>query len=224
MEEISTAIAFGLIPVGAFAIFLFIWNLIRAPVYIKWEEEKEPVLEIVAVKPESYQQMGQSFGLVIENKGTDMADDCRGQIIEIEFASPQRSQSMFSWPVNRYLTWAEQEGVWGTNKPCTIPGKDSKELQLIIFRYVGGKQVVEIAYSDSQDLRINNSITHLEDAYMVISLTSKNRPPIYAICRYRRTADTMWYPELVLRDVTKDKPTISSYQKLDSRKEGFQLE
>jgi hypothetical protein len=48
--EIFVAIAFGLIPVGAFAILLLIWNLIRAPIYIKWAKEKEEcktVLEII---------------------------------------------------------------------------------------------------------------------------------------------------------------------------------
>lgn len=209
---ISSGIALVIVLLG-----LFLFNLIRAPVYLKFEKEKEPVLKIVAVKSSNYQQSGHTFGLVIENKGTDIADDCRGQIIEIElYERSLTSQSSFGLPVNQCLTWAEQEGVWETNKTFTIPGKSTKILHSIIFRYVSGRPVVEIAYSASQDLRVNNAITNFEYAYMVISVTSQNRSPVYAVCRYRRTAERVLYPELVLLGVTKDKPTISSYPKLDS--------
>ncbi len=47
LGEIVVAICFGMIPVGAFLIFLYGFHLIRAPVYIKWEKEKEPTITVM---------------------------------------------------------------------------------------------------------------------------------------------------------------------------------
>lgn len=120
-------------------ILIFLCNLFRAPYRQRNEArifcqelqlEKEPVLEIVEVKEANYLQMGQTHGLVITNKGTDRADDCRGQLIEIEFANLEGGLSLYRYPVNQPLAWGEQEGDWETKKPFTISGKDSKVLQV----------------------------------------------------------------------------------------------
>lgn len=46
LEEVATAISFSLIPIGAFLVGLYVFHLIRAPVYIRWEKEKEPAIAI----------------------------------------------------------------------------------------------------------------------------------------------------------------------------------
>lgn len=49
-EEIAVAVAFIIFPIVLYLLAVYILNLIRAPVYIKWEKEKIPS---VVVKPNS---------------------------------------------------------------------------------------------------------------------------------------------------------------------------
>ncbi len=176
------------------------------------EVEKELRLKIIEVREENYQQAGRVFGLVIENEEADIAEGCRGELTEIEFANLKSEMTAFRWPVICPLTWSEEEYTLSVTQPLKIYGKSRKVLNLIIFRYVDGRPVVEIAYKNNQFLRISQQITNFKDIYMVISATSLNRLPIYAVCRYRNAGDTRWNQKLELCDVTKDKPTISSYR------------
>lgn len=46
LEEIAVAVSFGLIPIGFFLVGLYVFHLIRAPIYMKWEKEKEPNMTV----------------------------------------------------------------------------------------------------------------------------------------------------------------------------------
>lgn len=45
-EEIAVAVAFIISPIFLYLLLVYIFNLIRAPVYIKWEKEKEPTMTV----------------------------------------------------------------------------------------------------------------------------------------------------------------------------------
>ena len=72
LEEITVVIAFGLIPVAVFAFLLYIYNLIRAPVFLRFEKEKEPRLEVKCITKLRYNSF-YSCVLSIRNRGTDIA-------------------------------------------------------------------------------------------------------------------------------------------------------
>jgi len=104
--ELITWIAYGLAPIGAGAILLFLFNLIRAPVFIKFENETKPHLTVEKVVESKYGKMnGESWGLVVHNQGIDRADDCQGLLLQIEFADPSVSQTLHTWPTNQPLQW-----------------------------------------------------------------------------------------------------------------------
>ena len=224
-EEIIVSIAFGLAGVVTLAISLFIYNLIRAPVFIRFEKEKEPRLAIKGIARSHYGKKGHSWDLIIKNLGTDRADDCKGTLVGIDFAKPTEGLSMEWWPKNEQLQWAER--LPSMLQEFSIPGLESRNLRVIVNELSKPQtpyhdiRTVYIAYARDELSRerspldagtlftpTSNITVDTASCILVIGITSKNAVPIYAICYLTRDYAGFGY-ELNLLDQKSDLPNIA---------------
>jgi len=223
-------------PIGgglAGVIVLFIFHLIRAPVYIKFEREKEPRLTIVDIVRSHYGEKGHSWELIIKNLGTDRADDCRGTLVDIDFAKPIDSFSMEWWPKNEQLQWAER--LPSNTKEFSIPGLESKNLRVIINELSEPQTPYDnipalyIAYARDELSRGRSALStgtyfsptssvtiDAASSILVISVTSKNREPIYAICYLDRDYSKLGndYNLILLDENKRERPSIDTYRRM----------
>jgi len=219
LEEFGVAIAFGLIPVVIFAFLLFIYNLIRAPVFLRFEKEKEPRIRIKRVIWENAGSMyGGNLGLLISNEGIDKAEDCRGYLVEMEFVNPPQNESLSRWPQNCSLQWAEELASRKYIENFAIPGKTDIILEVVYWRPSSLSRVeLYLAYVSSEEFRQGHALLVSRGILMVVSVISRNALPIYAIC-FLETESGFGY-RMELLDVKTERPTIDECRQiLNSRK------
>lgn len=209
MEELDVFFAFGLIPVVAFALLLFIVKLIKAPIYIKFEDKIKPRLEIECVTEQLYEGLGSVRGLIIRNQGTDEAVNCQGRLVEMEFAIPRKSQSLFKFLKYQPLKWGEEP--WGISSGnILIPGSESAVLNIV--RWSSIRVNPRLAYACIDDPLRDTLLTGYE-ILLVISITSQNSVPIYAICLLDLTMKPTGY-ELKLLGKRTQQPSIDDCRQL----------
>ena len=215
MEEVFVAIAFGLIPVVAFAVLLFIWNLIRAPVYIKFEKEREPRLIVENDTSECNHKLGYSWRLKIKNNGIDVAENCRGQLVGFDDEVPEPNWGWHRWPKNEFLSWADG------NIATRIQSKQTIELEVM---YGGGYgQYLYLAYARGEDFRQDYAPKGLRgNVLLVIMITYNEKLPIYAVCLFHKHSAWAGIKGLELKAITSERPDITLYQRPNSHKEGSQ--
>ena len=219
LEEVAVAIAFGLIPVGIFAFLLFIYNLIRAPVFLRFEKEREPRLRIKEVIWGNAGAMyGGNLGLLVSNGGLGRAEDCRGYLVEMEFANPSQNQSLFRWPQNCPLLWAEELARGEYTENFAIPGKTDRVLEVAYFRPSSHSTTdLYLAYVGSEQFRQGHALKVSDGILIVVSVTSKDAFPIYAICLLGTEVGFDYRIELLA--IKTECPTIDECrQLLNSRK------
>ena len=89
LGEIVVALCFSLIPIVVFLFGLFLFHLIRAPVYIKWEKEKEK--RLVISDAEIYKTGNitdtQWLRLRIENPSIIQIPHCYGKLLKRRLVS-----------------------------------------------------------------------------------------------------------------------------------------
>lgn len=218
-EEVAVAIAFGLIPVGAVAFLLFIYNLIRAPVFLRFEKESEPRLRIKEVIWKNAGTMyGGNLGLLISNEGLGRAENCRGYLVEMEFANPPQNQSLFRWPKNHPLQWAEELAKEEYTGNFAIPEKTDNVLEVVYWRPSSHSTIdLYLAYTGSEQFRQGHALKIADGILIVVSVISKNALPIYAICLLGTEVGFDYHMELLA--VKTERPTIDECrQLLNSRK------
>ncbi|MBA7668906.1 hypothetical protein ES703_77026 [subsurface metagenome] len=214
MEELGVFFAFGLTPVGGFALLLFLVKLIKAPVYIKFEEKMKPRLEIECVTEQLYGGLGSIRGLIIRNQGADEAVNCQGRLVEMEFVIPQKNQSLFRFPTNQPLKWGE-EPCGESSGNITIPSLS--KAALMIVRWSSIRVNPRLAYACIDDPYRDTLLTGYE-ILLVISITSQNSVPIYAICLLALTRRPEGY-DLKLLGKRDQQPTIDDCRQLISHTE-----
>lgn len=205
-EELRWLISSGVALV--FVLFLlFLFNLIRAPVYIRFEKEKEPKLIINGVRETNIRGAKRSWGLCIANRGTDAAVNSKGEIIYLEFATPQGSLSMGRWPVNQPLQWTQAP----IGEPSiSIPGSREAILEVIIYEL----ENMWIAYSLNEDFRENQKITVNDNFIAGIALTTDGVLPIYAVVFIAKGAFGGLVTLLLLLEITENRPTEQDYRRI----------
>lgn len=207
LEEVVVAISFTLIPVGVFLILLYLFHLIRAPIYMKWEKEKQPKLTVREVVRGNLSRTQSSWGVLVANQGTSRADDCRGEIIYLEFATPPKGLSMRGWPINQPLQWAQ--ALTGTSS-INIPGSRDAVLQVI----VGDSDELCIAYAVSEAFRNDHAIHASNDFIAGIAITSKDTTPVYAVVFIVKRAFGGLVTKMYILEITKNKPTEQDYHQI----------
>ena len=208
--EVWHFIAFGLIPVGVFILLLFLWNLVRAPVYIKFEERMNPRLKIEKTTEQLYGGLGSIRGLIIHNQGTDEAVNCQGRLVEMEFAIPQKSQSLFRFPTNQPLKWSE-EPCGKSSGNISIPGLSKADLMIV--RWSSIRVNPRLAYACIDDPHRDTLFTGYE-ILLVISITSQNSAPTYAICLLDLKSQLKGYDLKLVVDKLDQQPTIDDCRQL----------
>jgi hypothetical protein len=232
--EIVSFIAFGLVPMVVATILLFFWNLMRAPVFIRFEKEKEPRLAIInGVVRSFYGQSGHSWELVIRNLGTDKADDCRGTLVDIDFGRHTEGFSMEWWPKNEQLQWAERSS--GIIQEFSIPGGESRNLRVIINELTEPQKpyppvfAAYLAYARDELSRERSALytgtycsptsavtIDTASSILVISVTSKDRAPIFAVCylQHNGSKSREDYKLTLLEKDMMERPSIDTCRKM----------
>ncbi len=216
-EELRWLVSSG-IALGAVVLGRFFFNLIRAPVFLKFEKEKEPCLIIDGVTTEfSNKISGGCWVLLIRNQGTDQAEDCRGRLVDIEFAQPQKNQSLFRWYKNHSLEWTE-----GFRDSISIPGRQSGTLRLATWDSSQGfpNNQLRVAYA-------NNPTTIFlptdREIIFVVSVASKDTLPQYVVCLLDMI-NAPFIKSLRVWKVFGEQPTLDDCRQLILGKEDFQIE
>ena len=180
------------------------------------EQRSRPCLRIEATTSWNYGQSGQSLGLRIRNQGTDRADDCRGHLVEIAFASPPHDVTLSQFPVSHPLQWSvELPGTIGD--AFSIPGSGTAVLEILYWELVSRTPAIScvyISYVGSQEFRRNHSIQfEWGGILLVISVTSQHAMPIYAICLADKDASGFGY-RLELLGVDSQCPTTNGCRRM----------
>jgi len=210
MQELDAFLAFGLVPTGVAVFLVFYFYLSRAPLHIKMK----PRLEIECVTEQLYGGLGSVRGLVIHNQGTDEAVNCQGRLVEMEFAIPQKSQSLFRYPTNQPLKWGEEPyGISSGN--ISIPSLS--KASLMIVRWSSIRVNPRLAYACIDD-PYRDTLSPGYEILLVISIMSQNPAPIYAICLLDLTMKPTGY-DLKLVGTQPEQPSIDDCRQLISHTE-----
>ncbi len=208
-EQIVDFIALEIAGAVAVAVVAFVVNLIRAPVYIRFEGMMRPRLKVEC----EFNRIA-SWGLQIKNEGTDQAEDCQGQPVEMDFLTPQKDKSFVEWLRHQRFRWV---GESPSSTSFSIPGKSRAELEVMTrppveFEIYDG---LRLTYIGENDFSQPPCLPWDYKILTVISIVSKNALPIYAVCLLD-TAKVKFDDRLKLLDVKSECPSISAYQQLDS--------
>lgn len=177
--EVWHFIAFGLIPVGVFILLLFLWNLMRAPVYIKFEKKMKPCLEILRITEQNVGQTGAGWSLEIRNNGIEPAKGCHGNLEDIEFETPQGGLSLARMPRARDLGWS---GQLENASDYTIAGGQHAMLNLVNRDSAAPDKTITLAYRSTVQFRIEHKLPQNDPILLLINIISEGRVPLYAIC------------------------------------------
>lgn len=161
---------------------LFIFNLIRTPVYIRFEEKMKPRLEIIGIRKQNVGAFGKGsgWGLMVKNNGIEPALTCRAIVEQI--IPETGSKALDEWPINRPLHWAGQsEGM----DDFTILGGQTARLGIIYLDYESGGQrnVITLAYRSNEQFRFLNYFLVDEPILLLLSITNEGTLPQYVVCR-----------------------------------------
>lgn len=178
-EEMAIFIAFGLAGVGTSALLLFIFNLIRAPVYIKFEKKMKPCLEILRITEQNVGQTGAGWSLEIRNDGIEPAKGCHGNLEDIEFETSQGGLSLARMPRARDLGWS---GQLENASDYTIAGGQHAMLNLVNRDSAAPDKTITLAYRSTVQFRIEHKLPQNDPILLLISIISEGRVPLYAIC------------------------------------------
>jgi len=177
--------------------------------YKKTENDKnalikraKPKLTVERTTVSNYKS-GYNWKIEIKNNGTDSADDCRGQLIILADEKPDKNWSLDRWPINEYFSWGnDRESV-------SIPGSGRLELEVANNDGIGGH--VHLAYAKGEEFREQHNIAIFRGAViLVLSITSKNALPIFAVCMLHQYCEG--FNNLELKEVTAILPDVKIYQ------------
>jgi len=206
----------GIIGIIIGFILIFIENLLLAPYRqrneanirineLESKERQKANLIIKEAREENYHTVGQSWGLVIENLGTEDAKMCEAQLLEIEFTNPPEGLSMERWPVNRRLL-IEGGG--------TIKGKSTKLLHVsYLVPSSMNNMKLQLAYAESEDFRQEHAFSGgIKDVLLVISIASQSTPPIYSVTRLIKRPIGWGYDLILLANNITTRPSVKDYR------------
>lgn len=185
------------------------------------EKEREPQLTVEKVVEGKYgNTSGESWGLVVHNQGTDRADDCQAQLLQLEFADPAIGQTLHAWPINQPLQWENIPEYSAIS--TSIPGSSSVILQIanrdgMREHYIPKKHALHLSFARSEDFREEHYLpvsTYAggNDYLIIISVSSRNRLPLYVVCYIvnRRYGSQM----ILVEVVTEKQPTIDECRQM----------
>jgi len=208
---------FGLVAIG-----LLIWEYWPLIIKIMGKSRNDKVELLLTVDRDilksNYGTSGTSWGLVVKNEGTDRVDDCKGYLVKIEFADPSIGQTLSGWPLNQPLRW-ESLPIGTSNNSINIHSKSPEILQIANrdpLRKSLGKHELHLAYNKDEKFREEHYLpisTYVSgNAYLiVISITSLNRTPLYAICYM---VNRIFGSAMLLLDVETRNPSIDECRQL----------
>jgi len=180
---IGGALGLGLLYLG-----IYVFQLFRAPYrqrnearkdFDKLEKEREPQL-IVDSLPKVHwygNRLGRSWRLQIKNAGFNEAEDCRGKLVALASAIQGIDKGLGSWQTPEYLNWST--GI----ESIVIAPNDTMELEVV--NYEGYGSPLYLAYAKGEDFRKQHALKSFKTPIiLIISITSKSKPPIYCVCKF----------------------------------------
>jgi len=213
-------IALVLIAIGT--LFWGAWPWIKIVLKIERNQLEEKPKSLLTVEKDvvksNYGTLGISWGLAIKNEGTDRADDCRGYLVKIDFADPSVGQTLSSWPVNQPLQW-ESLPIGISNNSINIHSLSKEILQIANrdpTRERLGKHELYLAYVNSEKFREEHylpisTLPGGNNYLIVITITSLNRLPLYAICYM---SNHKFGSAMILLDVKTEEPSIDDCRRI----------
>ena len=200
LEELVVAVCFGLIPVGVFLVFLYLWNLVRAPVYLKFERMMTPCLKVVRSFPLNLDGVGTGYAIEVANPGLVDAKRCHARLIELRFEIPHETISLSGTPPNRDLHWlGQQEG----EKYYDAPGGQPSTLNVVYCEPKDGKRILKLAYRSNEDYRVAHALPQGWGAILaLIRISYEGHHAIDVVCRI----DPKPMVDIVYRSMSGDEP------------------
>jgi hypothetical protein len=223
-EEIAVVIAFIVAPILLYLLVVFVFNLIRAPVFIKWERDKEPCLTIFKEPDEGGSlDHGHYRGLTIKNEGTQEAEGCRGQLEDIINIETNERQI---FPINRNLQWSRYSAMEPT-EVLPIAGRGFAVLDVALvtdMRLKGSpsRRQFQIVFAGGPDAREAQEIPVGGTYLALISVTSKDKEPIYALC-YLDTRGEARNFRMEIKYIGIQRPNLDDYRLSILDKKDYQI-
>ncbi len=158
---------------------------------------------------ESNYRNGQKWGLEIYNEEDVEANNCEGLLLEIEFTYPQHDLSLSRWPSCQRLRLDD-----------TIPCKGTKLLDIAYWVPVTlDTSRLQLAYEDQSSRERYDISDSNGDLLLVISVSSRNTRPNYAILRLIKRKSLAWgYDLVILAKNLSIQPSVKDYQQPNSGK------
>lgn len=140
LEEITVAVSFALIPIGVFLLGLFLFHLIRAPVYIKWEREKEPRLIVTLAPNLEPGDKKHWLRLRVENPSRTPIAGCYGKVnsYTMLIQGKRVTETPAGQSLNDGLPPERHSFVWSSvdlpETTITIPGQGHEFLYIAVMQ------------------------------------------------------------------------------------------
>ena len=137
----------------------------------------------------------------------------------MEFAIPPEGQSLFRFPTNQPLKWGEEPWEISSGN-ISIPGSESAVLNIV--RWESRRDNPRLAYASIDTPLVDTLLTGYE-ILLVISITSQNSAPVYAICLLDLTRRPEGY-DLEFLGKRDQQPSIDDCRQLVSDRKDSQTE
>jgi hypothetical protein len=186
------------------------------------EERMKPQLTIDSLPTISWygNRLGRCWKLPVKNNGLGDADDCKGELVEVASTIQGKDAGLSRWPHGN-LIW--NNGV----ESIVIAPTDTKELDVAYWEGYGSPLQLAYVKAENREHTLSSFNTPI---ILVISITSKSRPPIFCICKFHFNRLKIVGNEIVENDdnleiikVTTEKPDITLYQQQDSHNGDSQI-
>lgn len=210
-------------PLFLAGIGLVVWSArlwIRRRIFRRRDREEaaglitKPGLQVEAIEQSNYGRAGGRMGLKIWNGRLDMAENCSGQLVLIDFVTSQENRTLSGWPTEHRLRWMDE--------PSGIRHIDAGAKAVLEVIYwellISTPSIMSptyISYVGDEEFRRSHGV-HLEwgGVLLVISVTCTGMMPRYVACVLDKEYSGFGYKLQLLAENLSQCPTVDRCRRL----------
>ena len=187
-RQMSEEAAWGISSLIALVVVIFgvfVFSLMRAPVFLRFEKEKEPCLEVLGLKKHDWglAEDGFNWGLRVKNVGLGPARGCECLLQQIQSAY-HTGRLSGHWPTEVPFYWQGQREF-----PHVIQGGQTNRLQVIYHNYAGpafgmAGPIILGFRSNNLNSLLGHDLSEIHEPILLLfSLVSEGKSAQYVLCR-----------------------------------------
>lgn len=164
-----------------FALLFIVFVVTPTRLGVRQLRLSQPLLEIGQVFETNKGHGGLGWGLVIHNRSSESAYECRANLEDLDFEIPSSELTLRKFP-RRDLYWTGQYD----DKAYEIPVDQKATLNVMYFSHAlqfENPMSLTLAYRASEEFRADNKLTMREPVLALININSRGYVPQFVVCR-----------------------------------------